>query len=85
MTSGDHLIRVRERGARVREFLNSDLVREAVEAIDAEYIKALMGTKPEQNTERETLYMEHYALRRVLARLRSWEQDGLVAEAEEAE
>ena len=70
------------RGARCRELAQSPMFMDAVEALDAEYRTAMFQTLPEARDLREQLFLEYHALRRVIKRLKAWEQDGVLAQAE---
>ncbi len=69
-------------GARCRELLENPVFREAIEAVDAEFREAVFRTAMEEADKREALFREYHALRRVVHRLRNWEQDGVLAEME---
>ena len=69
-------------GARCRELAQSPAFIEAVEAIDGDYRSAMFKTAVEAKDTREMLYLEYNGFRRIIARLKSWERDGILAQAE---
>jgi len=84
MTTDPHIGERMARGARVRELSQSAMFQEAVKEVDGFYREALFKTTLEASAKREELFMEYHALKRVLVRLNSWQQDGEVAQAEMA-
>jgi len=69
-------------GARCRELAQSPMFTEAVSSLDLEYREAIVRTAPADNERREQLYLEYHGLFRVVSKLKSWEQDGVLAQAE---
>jgi len=69
-------------GARCRELLQSPAFMESVEAIDADFRSTMFKTAVEAKDTREMLYLEYSGFRRIIARLKSWERDGVLAQAE---
>lgn len=69
-------------GSRCRQLIESETFQQAIAAVDHEFREAMFRTKPEETEKREALYHEYKGLQRVLGRLKSWEQDGVMANRE---
>lgn len=69
------------RGDRARKLLDSDVFKEAKDAVEGFYRKAIFETAPDDAAAREALFMEYHAFRRVVKRLLDWEQSGQLAQA----
>ena len=62
--------------------MKSEVFTEALTAVNNEFERAILGSKPIEADKREQLFMEYTALKRVVQRLRNWESDGAMAQLE---
>ena len=69
-------------GSRCRELMQSPVFQEAMTAVNAEFERAILSSKPAEAESREELFKEYHALKRVVSRLSKWEQDGVMAQME---
>ena len=71
-----------DRADRVKAMLSDGVLNDAVMAVNDELTRAIVESPSEQKEERERLYFEIRALKRVMAKVKSWHDDGLMAEQE---
>ena len=69
-------------GSRCRELIDSPAFIEAVAAIDAQYQQQTFRTAFAARDEREEMFREYHAFRRLIQRLNKWETDGVMAQTE---
>lgn len=73
------------RATRVKAALDDGVLYEAIQELGDELTRAIIATAPQQVDERNALHSEYHALKRVVAKMHSWQDDALKAEAERAE
>ena len=69
-------------GSRCRELLKSPTFMEAMTAVNDDYERAILSSAPNATEVREQIYREYCAFKRITQRLKSWEQDGVLAQEE---
>lgn len=69
-------------GARCRELMQSETFQVAISAVDQDFQRQIMSTRPDQTEKREQLFLEYHALKRIIGKLRNYEADGEMAQVE---
>lgn len=72
----------RARGVRARALLESEDFNAACMDVYSELQNAVFRTQPRDADKREAAYNEHRGLAAVIQRLKSWRDDGVMAEQE---
>lgn len=67
------------RAARIHAALEDGIIEDAFLAVEKELTNAIVKSPVDQTLERENLYLEIHALKRVMAKLKSWYDDGQLA------